>query len=223
MEDTMKKIKNQKFFKWAIALILLVVNINLYPLICLNGGGRGYEPVGESFTGINTIESYIIDGSNSYLAAKSDVETVLRLIEKKDIQGLEYKELNAVVDSAIANMKTAVGIYETLIQEASNTPYNVDLQTRLKTFDYTSFMLLNGLNKSTFGAVSGLLKYGDITGCFKKTYADMKNILAMLQTIKGATAFNRLPDLSVFWRVNESCCEISLFGSYFARVFAVIQ
>jgi len=215
----MKKIKNQKFFKWAIVLILLIVNFKLYSYICLNGGGRGYDPVGESITSINTIESYIIDGSSSYLAAKLDVETFLRLIEMKDIQGLEYKELNAVVDRAIANMKTAVGIYEVLIQEATNTPYNVDVQTRLKTFDYTAFMFSNGLNKIVFGTVSGFLKYGDITGCFKRTQSDMKNILAMLQTIKGATALNRLPDLSIIWRLNESCCEVSLFGSYVARVF----
>jgi len=218
----MKKIKNQKWLKWAIALILLIVNFNLFSLIWCNGGGRGYEGIGNSLAGIS-IESYIVDGAGFYLAAKLDIEEILRMIELKDIQGLDYKNLNAVVDNAIANMKTAIGTYESLIQEASNTPYNEEIQKKLKTFDYTSFMLSNGLNKSTFGTVSGFLKNGDITGCFKKTYADMKNILAMLQIIKGATALNRLPDLSVTWRLNESCCEISLFGSYFARVFSAIQ
>ncbi|MDQ1352191.1 MAG: hypothetical protein QG657_2497, partial [Acidobacteriota bacterium] len=146
-----------------------------------------------------------------------------RFIEMKDIQGLEFNELNAVVDSAIANMKSAIGAYELLIREAVNTPYNVEVQTRLKSFDYAGFMLANGLNKSTFGAVSGFLKNGDITGCFEKTYADIKNIQALLQTIKGATALNRLPDISIFWRLNETCGETSLFGSYVARVFSAIQ
>jgi hypothetical protein len=222
MEDTMKKIKNQKCLMGAIALILFVFNINLYSLICSNGSGRGYEGVGNSVTG-SSIESYIVDGAGFYLNAKLDIETILRLIELKDIQGLDYKILNMVVDSAISDIKTAIGTYDVLIQEASNTPYDEEIQKKLITFDYSSFMLLNGLNKTTFSAVSGFLKYGDITGSFKKTHLDMKNILAMLQTIKGATALNRLPDLSIIWRLNESCCEVSLFGSYVARVFSAIQ
>ncbi|MDQ1354469.1 MAG: hypothetical protein QG657_4778, partial [Acidobacteriota bacterium] len=108
----MKKIKTQVYLKWVIALIFLVFNFNLYSYIWLNGGVRGYEPGGESITGINSIESYIINGADSYLAAKLDIETLLRLIEMKDIQGLEYKELNSVVDSANANMKSAIWAYE---------------------------------------------------------------------------------------------------------------
>jgi len=220
----MKKITNQMCLMWAMVFILIVANINLYSYVWLNGGGRGYVPPGgDSITTSNTIETYIINGANSYLAAKLDIETFLRLIEMKDIQGLEYKELNALLDNAITDMKTTISIYEALIQTASNTPYDEEVQTRLKTFDYTSFMLSNGLNKSIFGTVSGFLKNGDITGCFKKTYADMKNILAILQIIKGATTLDKLPELAIFWRLNETCCETSLFGSYFARVFSAIQ
>lgn len=221
MEDTMTKIKKQISFNCAIVLLSIVFNFKLYSLVCFNGAGSGYEGVGKSIT-TNSIEVYIIDGAGFYLAAKTDIDKLLRSIELQDSQGLDFKVLNVVVDSAIANMKAAFGIYETLILEASNTPYNVEVQFRLKTFDYTSFMLSNGLNKSTFNAVSGFLKYGDITGCFKRTQSDMKNILAMLQIIKESTTLNRLPDISIIWRLNESCSELSLFGSYVARVFSAI-
>ncbi|MCX6579803.1 MAG: hypothetical protein NT166_06425 [Candidatus Aminicenantes bacterium] len=214
----MKKIKTQVYLKWVIALIFLVVNFNLYSYICLNGGGRGYVDGGDSIAN-NTIEAYIIDGAGFYLAAKADIETLLNLIELKDSQGLGYKGLNVVEDNAVAKLKNAIAMYEKLIKEAESTPYNEDVQAKLKAIDYEIFMLSNGLNKVVFDAVSGFLKDGDITGCFKKIQADMKNILGMLQTINGETTLNRLPDLSIIWRLNETCCETSLFGSYVARVF----
>ncbi len=220
----MKKLKKYVLFMMCIGLFTLLVKMNMYAVIDCNGAGQGYEGPGRSLTiENNTIAGYIIEGAGFYLAAKSDVETFLRLIELKDSQGSDYKALNVVVDRAITNMKTAIDMYEKLISEAENTPYNEDVQAKLKAFDYWAFFNLYRLNPYVFYEVANLLNKGDITGIFKKNHNKLVHILELLQAISSQTSLNKLPGLSIIWQLNEACCEASMFGSYVARIFAAIS
>jgi len=64
------------------------------------------------------------------------------------------------------------------------------------------------------------LKKGDITGIFQETYTDFSEILVLLNIIKSSISFGKLPEITVFRRLNEKMAETSLFGSYVARVFS---
>jgi hypothetical protein len=86
-------------------------------------------------------------------------------------------------------------------------------------FDYDAYMKENGLNPFIFKTLSGYLSSGDITGAFKKAHASMAEIKNLLVTIKNDVSVERLPELQVFWKLNELCSETSIFGSYAARIF----
>jgi hypothetical protein len=113
--------------------------------------------------------------------------------------------------------------YEQLIQLAESTPYNREFISKLKGFDYQSFMEKNGLNAVVFNKVREYLEKGDITGSFKHTYSNLCALEDLLTAIKNGTAVNRAPELSLLWKLNETCAETSLFGSYAARIFHAIH
>jgi hypothetical protein len=220
----MKKFKKYVLVMAIINLFTLLVDMNMYALVNCNGAGQGYEGPGRSLTSENsTIDGYLIEGAGLYFAAKLDIEAFLRSIELQDSQGLDYKGLNIVLDRAIANLKTAIAAYETLIREAEITPYNENVQAKLKTFDYSAFMSFYRLNPFVFEDAAICLKKGDITCIFKKNHARFVHILESLRAISGQTVLNNLPGLPLIWQLNETCSEASMFGSYVARIFAAIR
>ena len=125
--------------------------------------------------------------------------------------------------SALENMNNAKQTYEFLIQTAIKTPYNQSVIDILKDFDYESLMKENGLNGTIFEKVRGFLQKGDITGVFKYTYFRFLEIIYYLDAINLDVYRYHLPGLSIYWRLNESTADVSLFGSYVARVFAGIR
>lgn len=220
----MKKFKNYVLVMVCIVLFTIVTPTKIYSLIDCNGSGQGYEGTGKGLTNENnTIANYITRGAGYYLAAKSDIETILKLIELQNIKGLDYKGLNVVIESALTNIKSAMDSYKKVIAEAETIPYNEDVQAKLKSFDYCSFMAINRLNPYIFEEVSNFLQKGDITGVFKKSHANIVHIFDLLQVISNQASLNKLPDVSIFWQLNESLCESSMFGSYVARVFASLR
>jgi len=188
-----------------------------------NGAGDGYNCPGCLMSKANIIEAYIVEGAGFYLSADTDIQALLEIIEMQDSRGLDFNQLARLVDSAAAHMKNAVETYRKLIEIAGGTPYNVDVQAALKNFDYNGFMLANGLNAATFGNVEKYLGNGDITGTLKKAYSDFKAISGLLNSIKTEVSTSKLPGLEIFWRLNETCAETSLFGSYVTRVFYALR
>jgi hypothetical protein len=81
----------------------------------------------------------------------------------------------------------------------------------------------NGLNLVIFNLVRNYLQNGDITGMFKRTYADVTVILDLLVNIRDSVYQYRLPSISLFRQLNESQALASVFGSYTARVFQRIN
>ncbi len=206
-----------------IGIFIVLFQMNVYSYINNNGAGKGYDGDGKDAAVMNiTIETYIRQGAVYFLDANSEIQTLLKWVELQDIQGVDMEQLTLVLDSAAVNMKNAVATYEQLIREAEITPYNQSVQAALKSFNYDSFMLENQLNQTLFQQVKEFLKKGDITGVLKRTHSGFTGILEMLHSLKQGISGGTLPDASVFRRLNETCAEVSLFGSYAADVFSAI-
>jgi hypothetical protein len=195
--------------------------MNVFSYILQNGSGKGY-PDGDGDNGIVnnlSIETYVIQGAGYFLEGNSCIQTILNHAELQDLKGIDYNELHQLVDRAYFNITIARLTYEQLIRIAEMTPYNQEFVSKLKAFDYQSYMTETGLNSVVFNKVREYLEKGDITGSFKHTYSNLCDIEELLTSIKNGTAVNRIPELSLLWKLNETCAETSLFGSYAARVF----
>lgn len=204
-------------------IVGVVFGVNGYGYIKLNGAGGGYGGGGESAAGTGgAIEGYIIEGAGYFLGANSDVQALLRLVELRDLQGMDTDEYKGVLESASANMEKAVEAYGRLVGAAEITPYDGTAVERLKAFDYKGFLRDNGFNAVIFGEVQGYLGRGDITGVFKETYADCKAMACLLEEMRDNAWAGNEPDIRVCRKLNESLAEMSLFGSYVAGVFEAI-
>jgi hypothetical protein len=209
-----------------VVLLVVLTNLNQGSArIDCNQAGSGYEEgsTGNSITQIYTIEDHIVLGGSYSLKANSNVQELLKIVELKDVEGVNFDEVRGVVDGALENLVNAVKTYEALIARAEATPYNINVINRLKEFGYDEFRMTYGLNRVVFDRVEDYLRKGNITGVFKYKHAGLNDILALLTTVKSEIDQNRLPDLSLFWQLNEKFAGLSLFGSYVARVFYVIN
>jgi hypothetical protein len=207
---------------------LLLIGMNAYPFINHNGAGGGYGDGDENDEGSicsysGAIEFYIVQGAGYFLEANMDIQSLLRQVELQNLQGIDYQEMQSVVNSALENMNNAKQSYELLVQTALRTPYNQSVIEILKDFDYESFMKEYSLNGVIFEKVRGFLQKGDITGVFKYTHSRCLEIIYYLNAINISVSRYRLPGLSICWRLNEITADVSLFGSYVARVFAGIR
>jgi hypothetical protein len=188
-----------------------------------NGSGGGYGESGaEENSPINAIENLVVEGAGHYLNANKQIQELLTLVEWQDLRGMDFNELRQTVDSALYHINRAEEIYRQLIRRARVTPYKESVVARLKTFDYSSFMQQNGLNAAVFKEVESYLVNGDITGIYKQTHSRFLDIIDLLNKVKEETAVDKMPHLSIYWKLNETCAEVSLFGSYTARVFHTI-
>jgi hypothetical protein len=204
--------------------ILMLINMNAFSYIYHNGSGSGYEESGEIYSeDTYTIETLIISGAGYYLKSNSKIQKFLNLIELQDIIPIDYNEINRLMNLALENIAIARETYENLIILAESTPYKLEFIAKLKNFDYQSYMNEMGLNSVVFNKVREYLEKGDITGSFKHTYSNLCAIEELLTSIKNGTAVNQMPELSLLWKLNETCAESLLFGSYAARVFHIIQ
>ena len=215
------------------SLLIIIISaflfMNAYSYIAYNGAGGGYGGGGESSGGSsicsqeNDVEYFIMLGAGHYLDAKTDIQQLLKSVEWQDIRGVNYTDMQFLVDSALYHMKNALYIYEILIRIAEMTPYNEAVQALLKGFDYDAYMLENGLNKDLFDIVRQHLQSGDITGIFKITRTNYTKLIQLLQAVKKEVHNNKMPGLSIFWQLNEILDNTSTIGSYTARVFVAIQ
>ncbi len=221
----MKSINKPSALKWLMAPILvLTMSVNVLGRISSNGSGGGYgDPGGKAAGSGDTIENYVIAGGIFYLAACSDIDSLLQLYEAQETNGLDSDSFNYYLESVAANMKNAGAQYVKLIAAAETTPYNQTVRNLLITFDYTGFMKENNLIGPVFENVADHLREGDITGIFKRTHSEFTNVSEMLNRMKEKASMGGVPELSLMWRLNETVSVISLEGSYVARIFYAIK
>ena len=203
--------------------ILFTGHFNVFPYIVHNGSGSGYGSGGENPGLTNPVEALVIEGAGYYLRANTGIQLLLKKVELQDIDAIDNSELVQLVSNALENITRTRETYKRLIKTAKSTPYNPLVTERLKNFAYDTFMMDNGLNPVVFKELASYLSCGDITGTFKRTYADVCYIERLLTLISQELSENRMPGMPVFWELNESCAGVSLFGSYVARVFQEVN
>lgn len=206
-------------------IFTIFINIDLYSVINCNGAGGVYdcgEESGDSRTHSISIEYYIVEGGGYYLKANSAIQKLLQMVEWQEMHGIDYNELQHALDKAIRNMHYAIFTYQQLIYIAEATPYNEEVLQKLAEFDYPAFMEENRLNPYIFRDVEGYLKYGDITGIFRRNYLSFIEMVSRLYLIDAGISQTSLPGIDVFRELNEIAANVSIFGSYTARVFSNI-
>jgi hypothetical protein len=218
------KKKTAKQFATLLAMILFVAVMPGFTRICENGAGTGYDESqaseGAAVGDIKlSIEDYIERGAGYFLMAKKEVDTMLRMVELQNINGLSIEELKAVTDRALDYMNRALDTYSVLVRRVEATPYDSRVIARLKQFDYNAFGKQFRLNPDVFNKVEGYLKNGDLNGIFKRKIPIFSKILELLKEAKSDLNNNNIPKLNILWTLNETFSRSSLFGSYVARVF----
>jgi hypothetical protein len=220
-----KEVRRMNFKALMGTFILMIFSMNIFSYILQNGSGQGYPDGDGDKSSVNniSIENYVIQGAGYFLQASSCIQSLLNRVEMQDFNGFYFSELEQLVYRAYFNIILARMAYEQLIQLAESTPYNREFISQLKGFDYRSFMEKNGLNAVVFNKVREYLEKGDITGSFKHTYSNLCALENLLWAIKKGIEVNQTPELSLLWKLNETCAETSLFGSYAARIFNAIH
>ena len=204
-------------------IILMLSNNSLFAYIFFNGSGSGYNDTntGSDLTkNTASIDSLITESASCYLQGKADIQTLLNLVELQDVKGIDYMEMQRLVDSALENISNARIAYEKLVSKAEAAPYNPVVIEKLKAFDYNSFMLEKRVNETIFKKAGGYLRNGDNTGAFRHVLAVVRHMELLLTAVKTEMDFNRLEN---YWQLNELCAETTLFGSFVARVFYQIN
>jgi hypothetical protein len=169
------------------------------------------------------MEILVIQGASYFLNTQVKVQTLLNQVEFRDLKGIDFESLNRLIKEALNNIAYTKLTFEELIKVAEMTPYNLYVIEKLNKFDYETFMKEHGLNPFIFGMVRDYLVAGDITGTYKYAYGNFIEIEQLLLNIQVEIAENRLPELEIFWRLNELCAGETLFGSYIARIFKAIK
>jgi hypothetical protein len=213
-----------------LPFLVIVFSWNGYSFIRGNGAGGGYgdeEEEGQSLSvqaaGDQAIEYYIMEGGGYYLEANASIQKLLNRVELQEIQGLFYPELQWLSGSALYWLQRAGESYERLIRIAEATPYNPAVLEKLRTFDYDGFKSRYDLNSDIFSLVRSYLQQGDITGLFRCSHRECLEMIDILKQIRDELNFYRLPDLALFWQLNEKQSTSSLLGSYVARIFSKLR
>ncbi len=176
------------------------------------------NPLGKSSVS-PSMGQLIIEVAGYFLASHADMQTFLNKLELSEVNGVNYPEIQAILNSGITNMENASATFKNLIQLAKETPYDQVVIDKLTKFDYQGFMKKNNLLGDIFIKVQGFLAKGDVTGTYIKLKASKDAMIAQLYLIKAAVDSNLFPDTNLLYRVNQAYSETMLFGQYVAEVF----
>jgi hypothetical protein len=216
-----KKIKKFIMKVFLGVLMLILINTFVYSYIvgnwadCGFGGGGGESKSLESFN----IRIYIIEGAGYFLNSHSGIQTFLNRVELSELNGIDFNEMREILYKAIEDMEKAKDSYYSLIKEAYRTQYNPVMINFLLKFDYDIFREEKGLNLTIFENVKNYLSRGDIRGVFSTFLSNSENILELLYNIKELMDADKLPDISILWRLNQDYIEAHLFGQYTSEIF----
>jgi hypothetical protein len=169
--------------------------------------------------GSTGIRQYVIEAAGGFLNSHSNFLLLLNKIEMEEINGIDYAELQQVINNAVVHMENARAKYNDLIQLADNTPYHQPTITVLMGFDYASFQESKGLNGVIFNKVETYLSGGDVRGLYHQLLANTQCILDQLTVIKSVVDAEVIPENSNLWQVNQAYSETLLFGQYAAEIF----
>lgn len=162
---------------------------------------------------------YIVNGAGFFLKSYSDALLLLNRIEIADIHGVDYNDLESLVNAAIENMQRAKESYANLKQAADRTSYNPVMIIKLRSFDYNGFQQDNRFNPFVFKRVEYYLGEGDVRGFYGHLLSASVDILRRLDTIKASIHAARFPKIENLWRINQVFSQTILFGQYGSSIF----
>ena len=137
----MKRKRNVMTFTFAILISLFVFHMSILAYIFGNGSGSGYQSGADSRSGgRGDIEAYVIRGAGHYLNAYGEILGFLNRYEMEPLNGIDFAECSAILNRALDHLDGAVATYRSLIQTAAFTPYDEQVISRLRDFDFTSFI-----------------------------------------------------------------------------------
>lgn len=169
--------------------------------------------------GSTGIRTYVIEAAGGFLNSHSDLLLFLNRIEMEEINGIDFAELQQIINNAVAHMENARAKYNDLTQLADITPYDQPTITKLLNFNYTSFQESKGLNSVIFNEVETYLSSGDVRGLYHQLLAETQSLLDRLTVIKSAVDAEVIPENPDLWQVNQAYSETLLLGQYAAEIF----
>ena len=138
-------------------VILLFLNFNLFTCWTVNGSGSAYNGGSGSGSGgsdttssdnnAGVIDIYIALGGGYFLESYAKTLTFMNKTELTALYGMNYQELQTLLNDALLNMELANQTYGSLHQIAANTPYNPVVIRALKDFNYHDFFSENHCNR----------------------------------------------------------------------------
>ncbi len=220
--NSQKQIKKILLKVFLGIFIVMVLNNQMYALVWANYSEIGFNSTGDD-RGNVPIRNDVMRGAASFLKSYSHFLMFLSRIELSELAGLDYEELQPLIDQAVAGMTEVKVIYSNLTHLADETSYNKEVIDQLMNFDYPGFQALEGLNGVIYHEAASFLEKGDIRGIYHRLLSDSEYILALLTRMKeqiDAREFPQIPDL---WKANQFCNQSLLFGQYVSQIFQEIK
>jgi hypothetical protein len=207
----------------AITIFILSLSLNVNGWFSFNSGGNAFQNQSEEGTKASeTLDKMLITAAGYLLQSHSDYKYFLKKLELS-INGINYYELQNVLNKTISNMEYANSRYFEIWELSKTLEYNPTVIEKLKNFDYAEYKANNNLIPSIFVTVESFLINGNVRGVFEKAYADTGIILEKLKAIKTQIDANTIPETTKIWRLNQSFIEFDLFGQYISEVFIKIE
>jgi hypothetical protein len=211
-------------------VILLFLNFNLFSWWTVNGSGSAYNGDDSSSGGdttssdnnVGVIDIYIALGGGYFLESYSKTLTFMNKTELAALYGMNYNELQVLLNDALLNMELANHTYGYLHQIAANTPYNPVVIQALKDFNYHDFCSENNCNREIFSQVQSYLSNGKVTEMYGKIIAHTQEIIDLLQLVKGDIDQRTFPSTKNVRQLNQAYSTTLLFGQYIAEIFEAL-
>ena len=197
------------------SLIIFILSAsNLFSLICANWTDIAFNTENEKVL----ISPDIVTGASLFLDSHASMLLFSNRIELSEKDGIDFTQLNSIIDSVIEKMKNFNDIYTCLYEKTEDISYNESIISKLNQFDYENFSLERSLNTVVFERVKKYLQAGDMRGLYYRISNDSIKLIELLNKIKCELEEKRLPSLPDIWRTNQSFSEMYLFGQYASEV-----
>lgn len=209
------------FLKLSIcSLVIFILSAsNLFSYIYLNWTDIVFYNDGEKVV----ISPDIVSGAGLFLESHASILLFSNRIELSEKDGIDFTQLNSIIDLVIEKMKKFNEIYSNLYTRTADMSYNDLIITKLNQFDYESFSLERKLNPIVFEKVKKYLQSGDIRGLYYNVKMDSLQLIELLVKIKNILDEKKVPTIPEIWSVNQYFSEMYLFGQYASEVCKAIS
>ncbi|NIM11044.1 MAG: hypothetical protein GTO45_03580 [Candidatus Aminicenantes bacterium] len=197
----------------------ILLTSNIHGLFILNETDCVFVNCGKGEDSRTTpIKFYIIKGAEHFLKSYSSMLLFLNRIESSELKGIDYIELQEILNTAIVDLQVAKVAYFDLKNAASNILYNQEIISKLNKFDYAAYKGKYILCGPIFEKVKSFLEKGDIIGIYNDVFVNVSELLERLESLKRAIDSMTFPDISELWRINQKYSEINFTGQYTTEV-----